>query len=109
MCLGIVGDAVKVPGANLVMSRAPRSGKWVMQTIGAGRPLRVATCLSAGWCLAVDQQDRVLISTDPARGAASWRLAPGGPGQHLDNVQQLSCPSAHLCVGLAGHYGPGTC
>ena len=52
----------------------------------------------------MDQQNRVLISTDPARGAVSWRLAPGGPGRHLDNVQQLSCPSSHLCVGLAGHY-----
>ncbi len=104
LCLGIAGDGVNVPGPNLVMSRAPRSGKWVMQTIGGGRPLRVLTCMSARWCLAVDQQNRVLTSTDPARGPASWRLAPGGPGRHLDNVQQLSCPSVHLCVGLAGHY-----
>jgi hypothetical protein len=104
LCLGIAGDGVNVPGPNLVMSRAPRSGEWVMQTIDGGRPLRVLTCMSARRCLAVDQQNRVLISTDPARGAASWRLAPGGPGRHLDNVQQLSCPSVHLCVGLAGHY-----
>ena len=103
LCLGIAGDGV-VPGPNLVISRAPRSDEWVMQTIDAGRPLRVLTCLSVRWCLAVDQENRVLISTDPARGAASWRLAPGGPGRHLDNVQQLSCPSVHLCVGLAGHY-----
>lgn len=41
------------------------------------------TCRSGRWCLAVDQQNRVLISTDPAHSAASWRLAPGGPGRHL--------------------------
>jgi hypothetical protein len=104
LCLGIASDGVNLPGPNLVMSRAPRSGDWVTQTIDGGRPLRVLTCMSARWCLAVDQQNRVLISTDPARGAARWRLAPGGPGRHLANVQQLSCPSVHLCVGLAGHY-----
>jgi len=104
LCVGIAGDGLNVPGPNLVMSRAPRSAKWVMQTIDGGRRLRVLTCMSAGWCLAVARQNRVLISADPARGAASWRLAPGGPGRHLDNVQQLSCPSVHLCVGLAGHY-----
>jgi hypothetical protein len=104
LCLGIAGDGLNVPGPNLVVSRAPRSGRWVMQTIDGDRPLRVLTCRSARWCLAVDQQNRVLISTDPARGAASWRLAPGGPGRHLANVQQLSCPSVDLCVGLAGHY-----
>jgi len=104
LCVGIAGDGVNVPGPNLVMSRAPRSGRWVMQTIDGGRRLRVLTCRSARWCLAVDQQNRVLISTDPDRGAASWRRAPGGPGRHLDDVQQLSCPSVHLCVGLAGHY-----
>jgi hypothetical protein len=52
----------------------------------------------------VDQQNRVLVSTDPGRGALSWRLAPGGPGRHLDNVGELSCPSSSLCVGVAGHY-----
>jgi hypothetical protein len=104
LCLGIAGDGVDVPGPNLVISRAPDSGEWVMQTIDGGRPLRVLTCLSAEWCLGVDQQNRVLISTDPARGPATWRLAPGGPGRHLDNVQQLSCPSVRLCVGLAGAY-----
>jgi hypothetical protein len=104
LCVGTVGDGVSVPGANLFVSRAPRSSKWERQSIDGGRRLRVLTCLSARWCLAVDQQNRVLISTDPARGAASWRLAPGGPGRHLDNVQQLSCPSVHLCVGVAGHY-----
>jgi PQQ-like domain len=104
LCLGIAGDGVNRTGPNLVVSRAPRSGRWVMQTIDGGRPLRVLTCMSARWCLAVDRQNRVLISTEPARGAASWRLAPGGPGRHLDNVQQLSCPTVHMCVGLAGHY-----
>lgn len=103
LCVGTVGDGISA-GANLVVSRAPRSGKWDWQSIDGARRLRVLTCLSSHWCLAVDQQNRVLISTHPARGPASWRLAPGGPGRHLDNVQQLSCPSVHLCVGMAGHY-----
>ena len=83
LCLGIAGDRVDVPGPNLVMSRAPRSGKWVMENIGGGRRLRVLTCRSARWCLAVDQQNRVLISTDPAgrsqlaAGAGRSRSAPG--------------------------------
>jgi hypothetical protein len=104
LCLGIAGEGGKVPGPYLIVSRAPRSRRWITQTIDGGRRLRVLTCRSARWCLIVDQQNRVLISTDPGHGAASWRLAPGGPGRHLDNVQQLSCPGVHLCVGLAGHY-----
>jgi hypothetical protein len=101
LCLGI-----GVGGPNLVTSRAPGSGArgWVARSIDGGRRLRLLTCASVRWCLAVDNQDRVLISTDPARGAASWGLAPGGPGRHLDNVGDLSCPSVRLCVGVAGHY-----
>ena len=101
LCLGI-----GVGGPNLVTSRAPRSGArgWVAQSIDGDRRLMLLTCASVRWCLAVDDQDRVLISTDTARGAASWRLAPGGPGRHLDNVGELSCPSVRLCVGVAGHY-----
>jgi hypothetical protein len=104
LCLGIAGEGGKVTRPNIIVSRAPRSRRWITETIDGGRRLRVLTCRSARWCLAFDQQDRVVISTDPAHSAASWRLAPGGPGRHLDNVQQLSCPSVHLCVGLAGHY-----
>jgi len=104
LCLGITGEGGNVPGPNLILSRAPRSRRWITQTIDDGHRLRVLICRSARWCVAVDQQNRVLISSDPGHGAASWRLAPGGPGRHLDNVQQLSCPSVHLCVGLAGHY-----
>ena len=62
------------------------------------------TCASAHWCLAVDHRNRVLISTDPARGAASWKIAPGGPAKHLVDVGSLSCPTSRLCVGVAGRY-----
>jgi hypothetical protein len=101
LCVGIAAG-----GANLVTSRAPRSGiaGWTAQTIDGARRLRLLSCASVRWCVAVDQQDRVLISTDPARGAASWRPAPGGPASHLDNVGSLSCPTARLCIGVAGHY-----
>lgn len=102
LCVGIDDGGP----SNLVTSRAPRLGtaRWVAQTIDQGRWLRVLTCASAHWCLAVDQRDRVLISTDPARGGISWKIAPGGRAGHLDNVWSLSCPTAHLCVGVAGHY-----
>ena len=101
LCVGIAFG-----GANLVTSRAPRSGAagWAAQTIDGARRLRLLSCASVRWCLAVDQQGRVLISTDPARGAASWRPAAGGPASHLDNVGSLSCPTARLCIGVAGHY-----
>lgn len=102
LCVGIDDGGP----ANLVTSRAPRSGAggWSAQTIDQGRWLRVLTCASTHWCLAVDQRDRVLISTHPARGARSWRIAPGGRAGHLDNVWSLSCPTSRLCVGVAGHY-----
>lgn len=54
--------------------------------------------------MAVDEQDRVLFSTDPARGAGSWRIAPGGAAKVLGNVSALSCPTSRLCVGVAGQY-----
>jgi hypothetical protein len=102
LCVGIDEGAA----ADLVTSRAPRLGAaaWVAQTIGHGGRLRVLSCGSAHWCVAVDQLNQVLISTDPARGAASWKIAPGGPAKHLDNVWSLSCPTSRLCVGIAGHY-----
>jgi hypothetical protein len=102
VCVGIDNGGT----GDLVTSRAPRLGSaaWVSQTIGQGGRLRVLTCASAHWCLAVDQRNHVLISTDPARGATSWKIAPGGPAKHLDNVWSLSCPTSGLCVGVAGHY-----
>ena len=101
LCVGI-----GVGGPNLVTSRRPRRGPdgWRFETVDAGRLLKLLTCASVRWCLAVDQQDRVLISINPARGAAGWRLAPGGRAGHLDNVAALSCPTPRLCVGVAGHY-----
>jgi len=101
LCVGI-GFA----GPNLVTSRSPRSGThgWAAETIDGGRLLKLLSCVSAHWCLAVDHQDRIWTSTDPARGAASWKLAPGGRAGVLDNVSALSCPTPRLCVGVAGHY-----
>ena len=101
LCVGIAFG-----GANLVTSRAPRSGAagWTAQTIDGGRRLRLLSCASVRWCMAVDQESHVLISTDPARGAASWHLAPGGPASHLDDVGSLSCPTPRFCIGVAGHY-----
>src|SRR5450755_68894 len=66
LCLGI-----GVNGPNLVTSRAPRSGAsaWVAQSIDGGRPLKLLSCASVRFCLAVDHENRVLVSTDPARGA----------------------------------------
>ena len=101
LCVGI-----GVGGPNLVTSHSPRRGidSWTAETIDGGRMLKLVRCVSVHWCLAVDQQDRVLISTNPARGAESWRLAAGGRAGHLDNVAGLSCPTPRLCVGVAGHY-----
>lgn len=98
LCLGISGS-----GVNLVTSRAPRSGAggWTAQSMDGGRRLQLLTCASVHWCVAVDRQQRVFVSNDPGRGAVSWRLAPGGPGRHLGNVRELSCPSLSLCVGVA--------
>jgi hypothetical protein len=74
LCLGIAGDGGEVGGPNLIVSRAPRSRRWTMQSIDGGRRLRVLTCRSARWCLAVDQQNQVLISTDRpvALPAGGW-------------------------------------
>lgn len=101
LCVGI-----GVGGPNLVTSRRPRRGAdgWTAEIVDGGRALKLLTCASVHWCLAVDQQDRVLTSSNPARGAASWRPAPGGRAGHLDNVAAVSCPTPRLCVGVAGHY-----
>jgi hypothetical protein len=101
LCVGIGRRS-----ANLLTLRTPHSGaaRWVAQSIDGGRALRLLACASARWCVAVDQQNHVLVSTDPRRGAVSWHLARGGPGRHLGNVGELACPSSSLCVGVAGHY-----
>lgn len=101
LCVGL-----GIGGPNLVTSRQPRgsTAAWKAETVDGGRRLKLLACAPTHWCLLVDQNDRVLISRDPARGAASWRLSPGGRAGHLDNVSALSCPSSRLCVGVAGHY-----
>jgi hypothetical protein len=97
---------VSIGVGGLVTSHSPRRGidGWTAETVDGGRMLKLLTCVSVHWCLSVDQQDRVLTSTNPARGAASWRLAPGGRAGHFDNVAALSRPTRRVCVGLAGHY-----
>jgi hypothetical protein len=93
----------------------------------AGRDLRAGdlidvACPSAKLCVAVSNAGGVLVSTQPATGAGSWRavhglrvLQLGGTLAQQKTAAQidlmaydLSCPSAHLCViGAAGAEKPG--
>lgn len=101
LCVGI--DA---RDGNLVTTRSPRAGQagWVRRPIAGADRLVLLACHTARWCLAVDHADRIFSSSDPARGVAGWRPARGGAARVLNNVSSLSCPSTHLCVGVAGHY-----
>lgn len=58
--------------------------------------LQDASCPSASFCAAIDQDGNVLTSADPARGARAWKPTKVLGGRSLTDI---SCPSASLCVG----------
>lgn len=86
-------------------SAAARTGTWRWSRPAAVDPsgggFTGVSCPSARLCVAVDQDGRVLASSDPRGGRHAWSAAriAGGADRTLAGV---SCPTARLCVTAAG-------
>lgn len=68
---------------------------------GFGSEVASVSCPSVSLCVAVNGNDDVLTSTDPAGGPKAWRVV------HLDEsgpreFNGISCPSVSLCVVVGG-------
>lgn len=61
--------------------------------------LQGLACPSASLCVATDSAGRVLVSTDPAAGAARWRAIDPTGGAH-SAVTGISCPGVRLCIAI---------
>ena len=70
------------------------------------RLIQAVSCPSTAFCVAADEQDNVLISSDPAGVAATWRIVPV-PVDAVEGgeLADVSCPSSHLCVAVDGGSG----
>jgi hypothetical protein len=62
---------------------------------------RQLTCPSATLCLAVNDQEALVVSTDPAGGAGTWGVTDFGDGTQLVEVNDLACASASFCAASA--------
>lgn len=62
-------------------------------------PIDGLDCPSISLCVAVDNDGRVLSSTDPSGGARRWRSADVDGRKSLIAI---SCPSASVCVAVDG-------
>ena len=62
-------------------------------------PIDGLACPSISLCVAVDNDGRVLSSTDPSGGARRWRSADVDGSNSLTAI---SCPSASVCVAVDG-------
>jgi hypothetical protein len=95
-------------GNQILTSSDPAGGAstWTVQYTGPGSPcyhcglvglIRGLSCPSTTLCIAVDADNHVLSSTDPAGAAGAWTSTQvGSPGSGV------SCPTVSFCVISAG-------
>ena len=85
---------------DVVTSTDPAGGAsaWNVTPVGSSQPSRLSdvACLSSTFCIAADEYSEVFTSTNPSGGGATW--TPQG----LVYADEISCPSAQLCVGIIG-------
>lgn len=62
-----------------------------------GATLLAVACTPGILCVAGDDQQHVVTSTDPARGAGTWSVSSAPAA-----LAAISCPSLTLCVGTDG-------
>jgi hypothetical protein len=65
---------------------------------GAGDAIQNVSCPSSSLCVGIDENGRVVTSTNPGGGAGTWSTPVTiGSGNSLSHI---SCPTTSLCVGV---------
>jgi hypothetical protein len=69
---------------------------------GCQAPLVAVSCPAVSLCVAVDDSENVISSSNPTGGALAWSggALPGAGHPPPDSFYGLSCPSASLCVAV---------
>ena len=104
LCVAVDGSG------NALTSTNPTGGSaaWTLAHVdhrideyGLPAQLMAISCSSASLCVAVDDLNNVVTSTNPTGGAAAWRVANvEGVNGLQGGLQGVSCPSAMLCVAV---------
>ena len=98
-------------GGKVVTSTDPADGgtaTWTVARVDSENSLTSVSCPSVSLCLAVDSAGDVVATTNPTGGASAWKV------EHVDNatvlcgtsdqcqasLDDVSCPSASLCVAV---------
>jgi hypothetical protein len=81
---------------SIAFSTSPEDGAWTAVEADGFNALQGVSCPSRFRCVAVDDNQHVFVSSDPAGGARTWtpHLVPS-------TMQSLSCPAISLCVGVS--------
>jgi hypothetical protein len=93
LCVAVTGG--RNDSGEVWTSTDPASGSWQVAELGEELDLRGVSCASPTLCVAVGFHGEVVVSSNPAGGAAAWASvgAPGGPG----SLQGVTCLPG-LCV-----------
>jgi hypothetical protein len=78
-----------------------RSGPWTSKTIDPGGQITGLACTSLRACVVVDAAGRLLVSSHPTAGPATWRLSDTDPY----GFNGVACQKAHSCVAVDNNGG----
>jgi hypothetical protein len=97
LCIGVT------QAGPLAVSRAPATGRWRNAAIKGSSNILGLACPTTRECVAIDDEGKILSSSDPGGGAGAWRALNYGIGidgseNEPGNSGDIVCPSASLCV-----------
>jgi hypothetical protein len=84
-----------------LLTAAHRSGPWTSKTIDPGGQITGLACTSSRACVVVDAAGRLLVSTHPTAGPATWHLSDTDPY----GFNGVACQNAHSCLAVDNNGG----
>jgi hypothetical protein len=78
-----------------------RTGPWTSKTIDPGGQITGLACTSSRACVVVDAAGRLLVSTQPTAGPATWHLSK----TDLFGFNGVACQNSHSCVAVDNNGG----
>jgi hypothetical protein len=86
-------------GGKVLVSTDPTGGPsaWSVDAVDGTANLSAVSCPTTSECFAAAGGGDVISSSNPTGGASAWTVRHLGLGR----LQQLSCPSSSLCLGVA--------
>jgi len=102
LCVALESQGVVVSADPAAGSIAWRATSFLGLSGYSGQPLSVLACSTQSFCAAGSESGDLLVNRNLADPRSKWSVSRFARG-----VQHLTCPSAHLCVGIGSpHSGP---